>query len=101
MDINKLMEQAQAMQKELEKATEQLNTMEFEGSASNGLVKVTVNGENKVQSVKIEPSILNPDDAEMIEDLIMIAVNDAIAKSDDKKAEELSAISGIKGLLGR
>ncbi|MBQ2233435.1 MAG: YbaB/EbfC family nucleoid-associated protein [Erysipelotrichaceae bacterium] len=60
MDINKLMQQAQAMQKQLEKANEQINATEFEGSASNGLVKVVVNGENKVLSVSIDPSILNP-----------------------------------------
>ena len=82
MDINKLMQQAQAMQKQLEKANEQINATEFEGSASNGLVKVVVNGENKVLSVSINPSILNPEDVEMIEDLVMIAVNDAIAKAE-------------------
>ena len=98
MDINKLMQQAQAMQKQLEKATEQINATEFEGVASNGLVKVTVNGENKVLSVSLDPSILNPEDKEMIEDLIMIAVNDAIGKADDMKKERLGSMASAMGL---
>lgn len=98
MDINKLMQQAQAMQKQLEKATEQINATEFEGVASNGLVKVTVNGENKVLAVNLDPSILNPEDKEMIEDLIMIAVNDAIGKADEMKKERLGSMASAIGL---
>ena len=98
MDINKLMQQAQAMQKQLEKATEQINAMEFEGSASNGLVKAVVNGENKVLSISIDPEILNPDDKEMIEDLIMIAVNKAIAKADETKKDRFGSMAGAMGL---
>ncbi|MBR0418748.1 MAG: YbaB/EbfC family nucleoid-associated protein [Erysipelotrichaceae bacterium] len=98
MDINKLMQQAQAMQKELEKANEQINATEFEGSASNGLVKVTINGENKVLAVNIDPSILNPEDKEMIEDLIMIAVNDAIDKADELKKDRFGSMASAMGL---
>ena len=98
MDINKLMQQAQAMQKQLEKANEQINATEFEGSASNGLVKVVVNGENKVLSVSIDPSILNPEDVEMIEDLVMIAVNDGIAKADNLKKERFGSMASAMGL---
>ena len=98
MDINKLMQQAQAMQKQLEKATEQINATEFEGVASNGLVKVTVNSENKVLAVNLDPSILNPEDKEMIEDLIMIAVNDAIGKADEMKKERLGSMASAMGL---
>ena len=98
MDINKLMQQAQAMQKQLEKANEQINATEFEGSASNGLVKVVVNGENKVLSVSIDLSILNPEDVEMIEDLVMIAVNDAIAKADNLKKERFGSMASAMGL---
>ena len=81
MDINQLMQQAQAMQQQIEKATEQINATEFEGSASNGLVKVTINGENKVLSVSIDPEVIHPEDKEMLEDLVMIAVNNAIEKA--------------------
>lgn len=98
MDINKLMQQAQAMQKELEKANEQINATEFEGSASNGLIKVTINVENRVLSVNIDPSILNPDDKEMIEDLIMIAVNDAVDKAEELKKDRFGSMASAMGL---
>jgi len=97
MDINKLMQQAQAMQKKLEEANNELNAMEFEGSASNGLVKVVVNGEYRVVSVNIDPSIINVDDKEMIEDLIMIATNDATKKVDDAKKDKIGSMTqGLK-----
>ena len=98
MDINKLMQQAQAMQKQLEEAGKQINAMEFEGSASNGLVKVTVSGENKILSVGIDPSVLNPEDQEMIQDLIMIAVNDAIEKAESYKQNRLGSMASAMGL---
>ena len=98
MDINKLMQQAQAMQKQIEKMSDQLNQNEYEGSASNGLVKVTVNGENKVLAVDIDPSILNPEDKEMIEDLIMIAVNDAVGKADEDKKAKFGGMASSMGL---
>lgn len=97
MDINKLMKQAQAMQQELEQANKQLNAMQFEGSASNGLVKVVVNGEYKVISVDIDSSILNSDDKEMLQDLIMIATNDAVVKIDKTKKEKFGSMAqGLK-----
>ena len=98
MDINKLMQQAQAMQRQLEKETEEINQMEFDGSASNGLVKVKVNGENKVLAVNIDPSILNPDDKEMIEDLVMIAVNDAIDAAEETKKNRYGSMASAMGL---
>ena len=101
MDINKLMQQAQAMQKQLEETTKQINDMEFEGSASNGLVKVVVNGENKIQSINIEQSIINPEDKEMIEDLIMIAVNDAIDKAEDYKKDRYGTMASALGIPGK
>lgn len=97
MDINKLMKQAQQMQKQLEQANLELNAMEFEGSASNGLVKVMVNGEYKVVSVDIDPSIISADDKDMLQDLIMIAINNAVEKIDASKKEKLGAMTqGIK-----
>jgi len=97
MDINKLMQQAQMMQKQLEEANKQLNAMEFEGSASNGLVKVVMNGEYKVVSVNLDSSIINIDDKEMIEDLIMIATNDATTKIDEAKKQKIGTMTqGLK-----
>lgn len=101
MDINQLMQQAQAMQQQIEKATEQINATEFEGSASNGLVKVTINGENKVLSVSIDPEVIHPEDKEMLEDLVMIAVNNAIEKADTMKKERFGSMASAMGLPTR
>ena len=98
MDINKLMQQAQAMQKQMENASKEISEMEFEGEASNGLIKVTVSGENKVLAVNIDPSILNPDDKDMIEDLVMIAVNDAISKADNMKKNRFGSMANSLGI---
>ena len=87
------MQQAQQMQKQLEEANKQLNAMEFEGSASNGLVKVVVNGEFKVVSVYIDQSILNAEDKEMIQDLVMIAVNEATDKVDKSKKDKFGSMA--------
>lgn len=93
MDINKLMEQAQQMEKELKKAEAEMKAAEFEGSASNGLVTVTLNGEYKIQRISIDPEILNPDDKEMIEELIQIAVNDAVDKIDRNKTDRMGQMA--------
>ena len=97
MDINKLMKQAQEMQKQLEEANKQLNAMQFEGTASNDLVKVVMNGEYKIVSVEIDPSILNASDKDMIQDLVMIATNNASNKVDESKKEKLGSMTqGLK-----
>ena len=93
MDINKLMQQAKQMQNELEKANNQINAQEFEGAASNGLVKIKMNGEYKVVSVDIDESIINKDDKDMIQDLIMIATNEAVNKIDEVKKRTLGAMA--------
>ena len=98
MDLNKLMQQAGALQKQLEETGRQINEMEFEAEASNGLVKVVMNGENKILSISIDESILNKEDKEMIEDLIMIAVNNAIEKVEDYKKEKYGAMGSAMGL---
>lgn len=98
MDINKLMQQAQAMQKQIENATNAINEMEFEADASNGLVKVKINGENRILDIDIDASILNPDDKEMIQDLIMIAINNANDKVEEYKKERLGSMASAMGL---
>lgn len=98
MDINKLMQQAQAVQKQLEDANRQINEKECEGSASNGLVKVVMNGENRILSISIEKEILNPEDKEMIEDLLMIAVNDAADKVEEYKKERFGSMASALGI---
>ena len=97
MDINNLMKQAQAMQRKLEETNKQLEAMQFEADASNGLVKITVNGQYRVVSVDIDETILNKEDKEMIQDLIMIATNNAIDKVDNAKKEKFGSMTqGLK-----
>ena len=98
MDINELMKQAQAMSKQLEEANKQITAMQFEGNASNGLVKVVVNGDHKILSVDINKDILIPDDKEMIEDLVMIATNEAISKADESKKNKFGSMASSLGL---
>lgn len=98
MDINKLMKQAQDMQRQLEDANKQITAMEFEGNASNGLVKVKVNGDYKILKVEIQKEIISPDDKEMIEDLIMIATNEAITKADEAKKKKFGSMANSIGL---
>jgi len=94
MDFNKLLEQAQQMQKDLERMNEEMNAALFEGSASNGLVKITISGDNEVKEVFLDPSIVDPSDKEMLEDMIMIAFNDAKKKADAARNSRLSAAAG-------
>ena len=75
-----MMKQVQKMQKEMVKAQEVLNQREFTGESTNGYVKVTVTGDRKVKQVTIDPQIIDPDDVEMVEDLVAMAVNDVIQK---------------------
>ena len=98
MDINKLMQQAQEMQKQLEKANDQINEMEFEGTASNGLVKIAINGENRVLAVSIDKEVINPDDKDMLEDMIMIAINDAIQQVEETKKDKFGGMAAAMGL---
>ena len=94
MDFNKLLEQAQQMQKDLERMNEEMNAALFEGSASNGLVKVTISGDNEVKEVFLDSSVVDPSDKEMLEDMIMIAFNDAKKKADAARNSRLSAAAG-------
>ena len=98
MDINKLMQQAQAMQKQIEEASNAINDMEFEAEASNGLVKVVMNGENKILNIDIDSSILVPEDKEMIEELIVIAVNNANQKVEEYKKERFGSMASAFGI---
>ena len=80
--MQQLMKQAQKMQAEMEKAQQELEEMEIEGESAGGLVKVIMNGKKVVKSVVIDPDAVDTDDIEMLEDLIIVALNDAYAKVD-------------------
>jgi len=88
------MRQARQLQSKLAKAQEELGDITLEASSGGGAVKVTINGQQKIQSVKISPEVVNPDDVELLEDLVLTAVSQAIAKSQEVAAERLGGLTG-------
>lgn len=98
IDMNSLLAQAQAMQEEMVAASEELAHTEVEGTVSDGLVTVTVNGTGELVRVQIRRGSFDPDDTEDLEDLIVAAYRDAKARSDALAAETLGPLAG--GLVG-
>ena len=89
-----MMRQAQEFQAKLAKAQQELNDVTVEVSSGGGAVKVTISGQQKIQSVKISPEVINPEDVELLEDLVLTAVSEAIAKSQELAAERLGGLTG-------
>lgn len=94
-NMQAMMRQAQKIQQDAMRAKEELESTIFEGSASGGLVKVELNGKFDMESLKIDSSVIDPDDPEMLEDMIVAAYNDAKGKVDAKKNEKLGAFGGM------
>lgn len=97
--MQNLMKQAQQMQQKLAEAQAELEETEVVGSASGGLVQVTANGKKTVLSVSIKAEACDPDDVEMLEDLVMAAVNDAYAKAQAEEDRIMAPFAAMKGLL--
>ena len=101
MDINQLMKQAQVMQKKMKDMQEQIAKKEFQGNSGGGLVIVTMTGNGEMQKISIDPSLLKPDDKEILEDLIIAAYNDAKAKADQESKNSMTgAFGNLAGLPG-
>ncbi len=104
--INQMMKQVQKMQADMAAAQEALAEATVEGSAGGGMVKVVVTGAGEVQSVKISPDVVDPDDVEMLEDLVLAAVGDGLRKAQELQGERMGGITGgmdlgsLGGLLG-
>lgn len=96
-DLNALMKQAQQLQSEVAKVQEELATMTCDGAAGGGLVTATVNGQFDVVRVKIDKSVVDPNDIGMLEDLITAAVNAAAAKVRETSKEKMQAVMGGLG----
>lgn len=90
-----ILRQAQQLQAKLAKAQEELEKATVEGSSGGGAVKVVVNGQQKILSVKISPEAVDPKDVSMLEDLVMTAVNEGLEKSKQLAASRLGAITGV------
>ena len=93
-NMNNLMKQAQRMQRQMEEQQAALESKEFTATAGGGVVEVTVTGKREVTKVKIDPEAVDPDDVEMLEDLVMAAVNEASKKVDDLLAQEMGKVTG-------
>lgn len=99
-NIGQLMKQAQEMQTKMAEMQKELEKITVEGASGGGMVKVTVNCKGDVQSLKIDPSIVDASDVEMLEDLVVAALNDAKTKAEARTAEEMSKITGGLNLPG-
>ncbi len=94
LNMNNLMKQAQKMQEEMAKVQEKLGAITVEGTAGGGMVKVTANCKLEIQSISIEPEVVDPEDKEMLEDLIAAAVNQAIRNAQARANEEMQSVTG-------
>ncbi|NDI34799.1 YbaB/EbfC family nucleoid-associated protein [Chengkuizengella sediminis] len=93
-NMNQMMKQVKKMQAQMLKAQEELKEKAVEGTAGGGVVTVTVTGDKKVTDVVIKPEVIDPDDIEMLQDLIVAAMNDALNKADELANEDLGKFAG-------
>ena len=104
-NMGQLMKQAQQFQSKMAKLQEDLGDETVDASAGGGMVIVVANGRQEILSVKIDPEVVDPDDVEMLQDLVMAAVNDALSKAKDMMNEQMGALTkgmnipGMSGLL--
>ena len=98
MNINKLMKEAKKMQEDMEKSQEELTAREFEATAGGGAVSVKVSGAKEIKEIKIQKDVVDPDDVEMLQDLILTCVNEALKKVDIAQSASLGKYN-IPGLM--
>lgn len=99
-NMNQMLRQAQQMQQDMQNLQADLEEREYSASAGGGLVEVTVDGKHFIKSIKINPDAIDPEDTEMLEDFVTIAVNEAIGNAIKTSEEEMSAITGGLNLPG-
>ncbi len=99
-NMNNLMKQAQKMQKQMEEKTKEIEEKEWEATAGGGAVTVKVSGKKELVSVKLSKEVVDPDDIEMLEDLIMAATNEALRKMEEESSSVMNSITGGLGGLG-
>ena len=98
--VSNVVKQAQLMQERMEAVQAEVEQKTVEATAGGGVITVVANGKKEIESIKIKPEAVDPDDVETLEDLIMVAVNDAIKKADDMMAEGMSAVTGGLNIPG-
>ena len=97
-NMNQMLLQAQRMQKEMEKAQEEVAAMSVEATAGGGAVKVTINGEHQITALSIDRGVVDPEDVEMLQDLIMVAVNDAQKQFETLSTDRMNRVTGGRSL---
>lgn len=99
MSMGQLLKQAQHAQKEMQRVQQEIEVLECEASAGDGLVTARVNGKKELLAIIIKAEAINPDNVEQLQELIKIAVNDAVTMADTEAAERMSAVTGGFGML--
>lgn len=94
-----LMQQAKKMQEQMMKAQEELENAEVTGKAGGEMVVVVMNGKKEIKSIKLDKSAVDPDDVEMLEDLILVAIKDANTKAEELSKEKMGPMGGLGGLM--
>ncbi|HIX90803.1 MAG TPA: YbaB/EbfC family nucleoid-associated protein [Candidatus Agathobaculum pullicola] len=100
MNMQAMMKQAQKMQENMMKAQEEIAQMETTGTAGGGMVTATVTGTATLKSIEIKPDVVDPDDIDMLQDLVVAAVNEALKAANEKSQSQMNAITGGMGGLG-
>jgi hypothetical protein len=96
--MGNILKQAQKMQEKMAEIQKEVSSKTVEASSGGGMVTATVNGKQELIAIKIDPSVINPDDVEMLQDLIIAAVNEGIKRSQQMLAEEMGKITGGLGM---
>lgn len=96
-NMNNLMKQAQRMQKQMEDTTKELEEKEYEATAGGGVVKVKINGKKEITELHLDEEVVDKDDIEMLEDLVIAAVNEAIRMQDEDQKTQMGKITGGLG----
>lgn len=99
-NMNNMMKQMQKMQKKMEEVQAQVDATELEATSGGGAVKVVVNGKREVLDIEIDPSVVDPEDVEMLQDLVMAAVNEALRKAEEFAAKEMGKVTGGLNIPG-
>lgn len=99
-NVSSVVKRAQQMQEEMEKVQEEVEAKEVTATAGGGMVTVVATGSKEIKEITIKSEVVDPDDIETLQDLIIVAVNDAIKQADDMMAEEMSAITGGLNIPG-
>ena len=97
-NFNDMMKKAQEMQKKVQEIQDTLSNLEVEGNSGGGMVKIVMNCKNDVKKINIDPSLIKQDEKEIMEDLIVAALNDAKSKAEEKSQEEMKKLTGGLGL---